>query len=397
MASKWEVKRLGDVINLKRGYDLPASKRIDGEVPIMASSGITGYHNEAKIQGPGVVTGRSGQLGKVFYIDEDYWALNTTLYVENFKGNYPKYIYYLLQTLNFEQFNAGSSVPTLNRNHVHQIEVKIPPYNVQKRIGDLIYQFEEKVTINNNLINKMEEISKLLFKKWFIDFEFLNEHGLPYRSTGGEMVESELGEVPKGWRLVALYDLANYINGTSFKKQEIDENQGVPIIKIAELKNGITNTTKYFNGSKPEKFNIENEDILFSWSGNPQTSIDTFIWYRGKGILNQHIFKVVPNNYEKTFIYLILKYFKPTFTEIASNKQTTGLGHVTVNDLKRIKIALPNDKVIAEFTEIVRGLVKNIFLKYVENNHLETLKETLLPTLLSGKIEIPEESVVEPS
>ena len=203
------------------------------------------------------------------------------------------------------------------------------------------------------------------------------------------MVESELGMIPKGWDIQSLYDLAEYINGTSFKKDEMSEKKGLPIIKIAELKEGITNSTKYCISDKAEKYYLNNGDILFSWSGNPETSIDTFIWHRGDGILNQHIFKVTSALYANEFIYLVLKYFKPIFMQIASNKQTTGLGHVTVSDLKRLKIALPNNEFVHDFSLKIKPIINKVHTINLENNKLSDLKNTLLPKLMSGEIAVP--------
>jgi len=141
---KLETKKVGDVLTLKRGYDLPLRKRNKGEYPILSSSGISDYHNETKVVGPGVTTGRSGLLGKVYYVKGPFWPLNTSLYVQDFKGNDPKYIYYLLQTLGLENYNTGSSVPTLNRNHVHLLDVNIPKVSIQIKIGELLFDFEKK-------------------------------------------------------------------------------------------------------------------------------------------------------------------------------------------------------------------------------------------------------------
>ena len=201
------------------------------------------------------------------------------------------------------------------------------------------------------------------------------------------MVESELGMIPNGWEVSTIYDLAEYINGTSFKSKDYGES-GLPIIKIAELKNGITESTKFFLGNKDEKFYLKNRDILFSWSGNPDTSIDTFIWYKGDAILNQHIFKVIPkDNIGYSFIYLMLKYLKKTFTEIARNKQTTGLGHVTVKDLKNIKLAIDYNKV-SEFNSVVDSLINQIIENYYNNEILNTIKNSILPKLMNGKIKL---------
>src|SRR5687768_741222 len=118
--------RLGDVVTLKRGYDLPEAQRQPGTVPIFSSSGLTGLHDCAKVQAPGVVTGRYGTLGEVFYVKEAFWPLNTALYVSDFKGNDPRFISYLLKTLDLTILNDKSGVPGLNRNDLHQIEVEVP-------------------------------------------------------------------------------------------------------------------------------------------------------------------------------------------------------------------------------------------------------------------------------
>lgn len=184
----------------------------------------------------------------------------------------------------------------------------------------------------------------------------------------------------------SLYDFAEYINGTSFKKDEYGT-EGVPIIKIAELKNGITGSTQYFDGQKDKKYNVDNGDILFSWSGNPDTSIDIFIWTGGHGILNQHTFNVKANEGYRWFVYLMLKYFNPEFAAIARNKQTTGLGHVTVADLKRLTFVYAPEAMFAFETEI-SPLMDMIYKNMLENRELERLRDSLLPRLMSGELDV---------
>jgi len=309
--------------------------------------------------------------------------------------------YYLMYYLGMEStkkalrdgYLSGSAIPRVVLKDFKKFPLNIPNIEVQNRIVNLIRNINDKMENNNKLIGNLEQLSQTLFKHWFIDFEFPNEQGQPYKTSGGEMMESELGEIPKGWECLALYDLADYINGTSFKKNEIGNvADGLPIIKIAELKNGFSNNTKYFVGEKDKKYYLENGDILFSWSGNPYTSIDTFFWTKGQGVLNQHIFKVVSDKYPQQLIYTLLKYFKPEFSRIASNKQTTGLGHVTVKDLKNLKITLPKNTV--QMKKLI-ALVDLILELNLENHKLVDIRDILLPKLLSGEIEIPDELVVD--
>lgn len=157
---------------------------------------------------------------------------------------------------------------------------------------------------------------------------------------------------PNQWKSIKLYELAEWINGKAFKKDDYNIT-GLPVIKIAELNTGLSSNTKY-SINNDEKFYIKKGDILFAWSGNPDTSIDTHKFKEKEGYLNQHIFKVLPNDnkIESDFLYYVLKYLKPFFKEIARNKQTTGLGHVTISDLKKIQVRIPSKNIQKEIADI---------------------------------------------
>ena len=150
--------KIQDVLVLKRGYDLPESKRINGQYLIYSSNGIAGSHNEYKVKGPAVITGRSGSLGTVQYTENNCWPLNTTLYVSDFKGNNPKYISYLLQMLHLEKYGSGSAVPTLNRNHLDNLEVTFHSLIEQQHIVDIIGSLDDKIENNNKIIKKMNNL-----------------------------------------------------------------------------------------------------------------------------------------------------------------------------------------------------------------------------------------------
>ncbi|PLS24169.1 restriction endonuclease [Bifidobacterium imperatoris] len=141
----WRSMALGEAITLKRGYDLPSKKRVKGKVPVYSSSGRSGVHNEAAVHGPGVITGRYGTIGEVFYATDNYWPLNTTLYVSDFKGNYPHFIYYLLKTINWNNYTTASAVPGINRNHVHHCVVTIPDLTTQHKIAYVLGTYDQQI------------------------------------------------------------------------------------------------------------------------------------------------------------------------------------------------------------------------------------------------------------
>jgi len=162
---------LNEYITLQRGFDLPKNDRVEGDVPVVASTGIGGYHNEAKVTAPGVVIGRSGSIGGGQYITEDFWPLNTTLWVKDFKNHHPRYVYYLLKSIDFTQFNVGSGVPTLNRNHLSSVLVADIGKSEEELIAKIAGDLDEKIKLNTQLNQTLEQIAQAIFKSWFVDFE----------------------------------------------------------------------------------------------------------------------------------------------------------------------------------------------------------------------------------
>ena len=169
--NEWYEVSLGEVLTLQRGFDLSRNKRVEGPFPVIASTGQVGSHVEAKVRGPGVVIGRSGSLGGGQYIEDDFWPLNTTLWVRDFKGNDRRFCYYLLRSLDLAHFNAGSGVPTLNRNHIHPLPVLLPPHPEQRAIAHVLGALDDKIELNRRMNETLEGMARALFKSWFVDFE----------------------------------------------------------------------------------------------------------------------------------------------------------------------------------------------------------------------------------
>jgi type I restriction enzyme S subunit len=174
MKKGWQTKRLGDVATLQRGFDLPTRDRVSGEFPLVSSSGIIDTHNEGPVRGPGVVTGRSGSIGNVFYVEKDFWPLNTVLYVKDFHGNDPRFVFHLLKQFDLSRFASGAGVPTLNRNFVHDELVPVPPLPEQRRIvGILDEAFDGIAVAKANAERKLAALDEL--KKSLLDQAFSGE------------------------------------------------------------------------------------------------------------------------------------------------------------------------------------------------------------------------------
>lgn len=165
----WEYRKIFDIAPLQRGFDLPTAKMSPGKYPVVMSNGIGGYHSEYKVKGPGVITGRSGTIGKLHYTDNNYWPHNTTLWVTDFKENFPKFIYYLYDWLDLSRFEAGSGVPTLNRNDVHNTKVAIPiVYDEQKKIATYLDDLDNFITLHQNKLSKLQKIKQAMLSKLFV-------------------------------------------------------------------------------------------------------------------------------------------------------------------------------------------------------------------------------------
>ena len=190
----WEQRKVLDIAPLQRGFDLPTTEMKPGEYPVVMSNGIGGWHSEYKAKGPGVITGRSGTIGKLHYVESDYWPHNTTLWVTDFKGNNPKFVYHLYDRLDLSRFGTGSGVPTLNRNDVHDTKVDIPAYEEQKKIADYLDGLDNLITLHQRKCDELQKVKKYMLQKMFPK---KGEKVPEIRFTGftGDWEQRKLGEV----------------------------------------------------------------------------------------------------------------------------------------------------------------------------------------------------------
>ena len=212
--------KLGEILELQRGYDLPSSQMKKGDILVAGSNGVIGYHNEARSNHPCITVGRSGSVGKGHYYEQATWAHNTALFVKDFKGNDPKYLYYFLKNLHLDKmFDKGSSVvPSLDRKVVHSLNVPChKDIDCQKRIAAILSKIDRKIELNCAINQNLEAMAKQLYDYWFVQFDFPNEEGKPYKSSGGNMVWNEKlkRNIPIGWNNGTLIDIANITMGQS--------------------------------------------------------------------------------------------------------------------------------------------------------------------------------------
>ncbi len=303
----------------------------------------------------------------------------------------PDFLYYSITTKEFTNYlsaiaeTSTTAYPSITADVVANYSIACPPENEQKAIAKILSDLDSKLELNQKMNETLESIAQAIFKHWFIDFEFPNEEGKPYKSSGGEMVDSELGKVPKKWAIKTLDGIANFLNGLALQRYPaITENDYLPVIKIKEMNYGISGSSDKASRDIPSEYIVHNGDVLFAWSG----SLGVTIWCNGEGALNQHIFKISSNEYPKWFYYEWLLYYLPNFIEIARDKATT-MGHIQRHHISESLVAVPDSNTLEIMNNVLKLIIDRIINLKVENDTLTKTRDLFLPSLISGKIRVP--------
>ncbi|MBO0344393.1 restriction endonuclease subunit S [Roseibium sp. CAU 1637] len=408
--SEWREITLGDFIALQRGHDLPSHDRGDGDVPVMGSFGVTGYHSIPKADGPGVTVGRSGaSIGTVSFIEEDYWPLNTCMYVTDFKGNYPRFVFHFLSTLNLARFNSGSAQPSLNRNYIYPIEIRVPAFREQREIAAILGALDDKIELNRKTAATLEEMARALYRSWFVDFDPVwakLEGRAPAHmdAATAALFPDRFGDegLPEGWVLTRTEDLSAKIAmgpfGSNIKVSTFVE-KGVPIISGHHLhgtmmKHGDHKFIMEDHADRLKNSNVFEGDIVFTHAGTigQVAMIGTGSGY-DRFVISQRQFFLRPDK-KKVSPFFLLMFFKSARGqhELLSNASQVGVPSIArpSSHLKAIEICVPKAEVMRCFDEEVSRYFQKISLIEQENQTLATLRDTLLPRLMSGDLRVGE-------
>jgi len=373
--SEWKTYKLGEIIELKRGYDLPEYNRVHGKFPVFTSSGFSSWHNGFKVKGPGVVTGRYGTLGEVFYTEKDYWPHNTTLYVRDFKGNDAKFIFYFLKTLRLASGNDKSSVPGLNRNDLHNFNVTIPDLPTQRQIAAILSSLDDKIELNLQMNQTLEAMAQAIFKEWFVDFNFPGFDGV--------LVDG----LPKGWRMGKVKDVCSVNSNSLGTKDKIDE---VHYVEISEVNKGIINNIKvYQRGEEPSraKRKLTHGDTVLSTVRPNRGSYFIALFPNEKLIASTGFAVFSSISVPFSFLYFFL-----TGSEQLEfyGKMADGAAYPAINQsvIMEIDLVIPTDEILEAFHSIAGNSLIKCHNNLEESKILTQLRDTLLSKLMSGQIAI---------
>ena len=387
--SKLEECILGDLVEFQRGYDLPKSKFVEGKYPVQSSNGILGYHNEYKVEGPGITIGRSGTVGNPHLIRENFFPHNTSLFVKEFKGNDIEYIYYLLQYLDLGNQKSGSGVPTMNRNHLHPIKIRAyRDKTCQQRTIKILSLIDKKIQINNQINQELEAMAKALYDYWFVQFDFPDQNGKPYKSSGGKMVYNpELKrEIPEGWGVAKLNEVVDLISGYPFSSNDYVTSGKYKLYTIKNVQDGYTvdkvdNYLDFLPSNMSHECQLRRGDLIMSLTGNVGR---VGMVYEDDVLLNQRVLKLNPiNKTHKSFIY---SFFRSDVTKAHLENMSTGTSQKNLSpiDIGNMMIPFPSESLLSKFLDNLNMLENNL----VENQQLTKLRDWLLPMLMNGQVKV---------
>lgn len=430
MDSDWTETTLGEVVTLQRGIDLPVQDRRPGLVPIVASTGVVGFHDEAPIKGPGVVIGRSGSIGGGQFIKADFWPLNTTLWVKDFHGNDPRYCYYLLRSMDFSYLNAGSGVPTLNRNHLHPLQVRRAPLEHQRLIAAILGGLDDKIDVNRRINEILEAMAQAIFKSWFVDFDpvkakiaAIQDGRDPMRSAmsvisgrpeseiellppeqyqqlaataelfPNALEDSELGEIPAGWSVTRIHDVVEGVyDGPHATPPEATE--GAVFLGIRNL-TGTSLDMSYIRhiaeadwGQWTRRVEPRAGDIVFSY----EATLGYFALLPAglRCCLGRRLALIRPRVEDGFGSFWFHQFVAQPFQRFLEKHTIPGatVNRIALKDFPLFPVLKPGNAAQAAFCERVDRIWSLIHANQAQSEGLEKLRDTLLPKLLSGELSV---------
>lgn len=385
MKSEWKKCKLSSQINLIGGGTPKTSvpEYWNGEIPWLSVKDFnddnryvyktekyitqTGLEHSSTtlLQKDDIIISARGTVGEMAMIPFPM-AFNQSCYgIRGKENNDQTFIYYLIKNSvrKLKAITHGSVFDTITRETFDNIEVTIPPLPVQKKIAGILKSLDDKIELNNKINNNLEQQAMAIFSNEFLTLETL----------------------PDGWKQSSLIDIADYLNGLAMQKYPPTADElGIPVLKIKELRQGCCDVNSELCSSNiKSEYIIHDGDVIFSWSG----SLLVDFWCGGICGLNQHLFKVTSNKYDKWFYYAWTRHHLDRFIAVAADKATT-MGHIKRDELAKAEVVIPDDKTYQNLTSVIKPFIDEIINNRIENRKLSQVRDGLLPKLMNGEIEV---------
>jgi type I restriction enzyme S subunit len=355
----WKECALGDVVTFQRGFDITQAEQLVGVYPVVSSSGTKSFHSEYKVKGPGVIIGRKGTLGTVFFLETDYWPHDTTLFVKDFHGNHPRFVYYFLKEFEFQNYDVGSSNPTLNRNHIHLLPCVLPPLPEQRAIASVLSSLDDKIDLLNRQNKTLEAMAETLFRQWFVEEAASNE-----MTTLGEFASN----VRQNARVEDLGKFNHYVGLEHIPRKCVTlSSWGNP----GEL-------------ASNKSIFLKN-DILF---GKLRSYFHKVVFAPIDGVCSTDILVIRPRK-DEWFAFCLFVFFSQDVVDHSDlGSGGTRMPRTNWEILSSYQIRRPEDHATVEFDKIVRPMINRMSSNVSQIQNLVKLRDVLLPKLMSGEVDV---------
>ncbi|ANA39215.1 hypothetical protein A2G06_01100 [Geobacter anodireducens] len=369
----WRKAKLQDLVYFQRGFDITKAQQKPGPYPVISSSGVTSYHNEYMVSGPCVVIGRKGTLGSVHFAEGDFWPHDTTLWSKELNGNDPRFIYFFMKTIDLASFNVGGANPTLNRNHIHQLDISIPALPTQQKIASILSAYDDLIENNQRRIQLLEDSARLLYQEWFVQLRF----------PGHEHTRIVDG-VPEGWERTKL-GLVAQINAETLPgsfKGVID------YVDISSVSPGsIDEITTFDFEAAPSRARrvVKHGDIIWSCV-RPNRRSHAIVWNPQANLVASTGFAVItPVLRPTSFVYFAIT--TDAFVgHLVNRARGAAYPAVTAGDFSDAEIVTAPRALTEAFDELVKSTLDQMYTLRMQNLKLKQARDLLLPRLMSGEI-----------
>lgn len=397
LPERWSTTTIGDQVTLQRGIDITRVEQRDGLVPVISSGGVSSFHDTYTVEGPGVVLGRKGVVGSVYFVTSNYWPHDTTLWVKDFKGNDQRFVYYFFKSIadRLSSLDVGSANPTLNRNHVHPIAVSWPPLDEQKAIAAVLGALDDKIEQNRRTGRALEELARATFKAWFVDFEPVKANAAGQKSFEGmppaafaalpdSLIDSPIGPVPQGWGGGTMGEI-----GQQRREQVVpgEVSGETPYVGLEHMPRRDLTLSTWGTASSvtSSKFRFHRGDILFG-------KLRPYFHKVGPapldGVCSTDIVVLHPKRPEYAAWLLMLVSGDDFVAHTDRSSAGTKMPRTNWKDMAAFPAALPPPAVVAAYQDQVGPMLDTIRAGIHESSKLAALRDYLLPQLLNGRVRV---------
>jgi type I restriction enzyme S subunit len=381
--------KLKDLIHIYNGR--PYSHLKEGDIPVYGSGGIMCYVNDVMYEGEAILLPRKGTLNNIMYTNMKIWAVDTMYYAVTNEKACPYYLYRYLRLLNLSHLDSGSALPSMTQATYYDIKVKLPNIDIQQRIASALSSLDDKIELNNRINAELEAMAKMLYDYWFVQFDFPDANGKPYKSSGGKMVyNKELKrEIPEGWEVKSLSDIANITMGQSPSGESYNENGEGIVFYQGSTDFGIRFPSVRQYTTQPTRF-AKQGDILLS----VRAPVGTFNIAGTDCCIGRGLAAINSKNNSICYLYQQIRSLKYVFDR--RNVDGTTFGSITKDDLFSLNIILPNKEILLSYQEKIYPFFEKQNSIQQENQHLASLRDWLLPMLMNGQVGFKEEYQEQP-